>query len=79
MCPLVSSIHSQDLRSSYADECRKFHHSKRLCVYFDFFQEAGDLLFGVSYLPTAQRLSVSVIRARNLKYLQIVDSIANFS
>jgi len=41
-------------------------------------REAGELLFGISYLPTAQRLSVSVIRARNLKYLQIVDSIANF-
>jgi hypothetical protein len=43
------------------------------------FQEAGDLLFGVSYLPTAQRVSISVIKASNLKYLQIVDSIANFS
>jgi hypothetical protein len=46
---------------------------------FCLFQEAGDLLFGVSYLPTAQRLSISVIKASNLKYLQIVDSIANFS
>lgn len=44
-----------------------------------FFQEFGDLLFGVSYLPTAQRLSVSVIKASDLKYLEIVDSIANFS
>jgi hypothetical protein len=43
------------------------------------FQEAGELLFGVSYLPTAQRLSISVIKAGNLKYLQVVDSIANFS
>lgn len=41
-------------------------------------REAGELLFAISYLPTAQRLSVSVIRARNLKYLQIVDSIADF-
>jgi hypothetical protein len=41
-------------------------------------REAGELLFGISYLPTAQRLSISIIRARNLKYLQIVDSIANF-
>jgi hypothetical protein len=44
-----------------------------------FFQDFGDLLFGVSYLPTAQRLSVSVIKASDLKYLEIVDSIANFS
>jgi hypothetical protein len=44
-----------------------------------FFQEVGDLLFGVSYLPTAQRLSVSVIKASNLKYLEIVDFIAAFS
>lgn len=42
-------------------------------------REAGDLLFGMSYLPTAQRLTVSVVRARNLKYLEIVDSIANFN
>ncbi|XP_023723264.1 synaptotagmin-5-like [Cryptotermes secundus] len=42
-------------------------------------RETGDLLFGVSYLPTAQRLSISVIKAGNLKYLQIVDSIANFN
>jgi hypothetical protein len=43
------------------------------------FQEAGDLLFGMSYLPTAQRLTVSVVRARNLKYLEVADSVANFS
>lgn len=42
-------------------------------------REVGDLLFGVSYLPTAQRLSVSVIKASNLKYLDIVDSIAEFN
>jgi len=39
----------------------------------------GDLLFGVSYLPTAQRLSVSIIKASNLKFLEIVDSISKFS
>ncbi|KDR16075.1 Synaptotagmin-3 [Zootermopsis nevadensis] len=42
-------------------------------------REVGDLLFGVSYLPTAQRLSVSVIKASNLKYLEIADSIADFN
>ncbi|KAJ9593919.1 hypothetical protein L9F63_014633, partial [Diploptera punctata] len=42
-------------------------------------REVGDLLFGVSYLPTAQRLSVSIIKATNLKYLEIVDTIAEFN
>ncbi|XP_069702794.1 synaptotagmin-5-like [Periplaneta americana] len=42
-------------------------------------REVGDILFGVSYLPTAQRISISVIKANNLKYLDIVESIADFN
>ena len=33
---------------------------------------------GMSYLPTAQRLSFSVIKATNLKYEEITDSVENF-
>lgn len=40
--------------------------------------ENGELLFGVSYLPTAQRLSISVIKAARLKYLSIVPSLVEF-
>ena len=32
----------------------------------------------MSYLPTAQRLSFSVIKATNLKYEEITDSVENF-
>lgn len=38
----------------------------------------GELLFGVSYLPTAQRLSISIIKAARLKYLNVVSSLVDF-
>ncbi|XP_066978419.1 synaptotagmin-1-like [Macrobrachium rosenbergii] len=38
----------------------------------------GEVLFGLSYLPTAQRLSVSVIKASNLKYTNVVEDINDF-
>ncbi len=41
-------------------------------------QELGEVLFGLSYLPTAQRLSVSVIKAQNLKYANVVDDLSDF-
>ena len=34
---------------------------------------------GLTYLPTAQRLSFSVVKATNLKYNKLVDSIDEFS
>lgn len=40
--------------------------------------ELGEVLFGLSYLPTAQRLSVSVIKAQNLKYSNVVDDLSDF-
>uniref|UniRef100_A0A0P4WAH9 C2 domain-containing protein n=1 Tax=Scylla olivacea TaxID=85551 RepID=A0A0P4WAH9_SCYOL len=40
--------------------------------------ELGEVLFGLSYLPTAQRLSVSVIKAQNLKYCNVVDDLSDF-
>ncbi|XP_045611113.1 synaptotagmin-5 [Procambarus clarkii] len=40
--------------------------------------DLGEVLFGLSYLPTAQRLSVSVIKAQNLKYSNVVDDLKDF-
>ncbi|KAK7866346.1 hypothetical protein R5R35_003273 [Gryllus longicercus] len=41
-------------------------------------KEAGEVLVGLSFLPTAQRLSVSVLRAARLRYLQVANSLADF-
>lgn len=40
--------------------------------------ELGEVLFGLSYLPTAQRLSVSVLKANNLQYSSVVDDLKDF-
>ncbi|KAK8752774.1 hypothetical protein OTU49_007588 [Cherax quadricarinatus] len=40
--------------------------------------DLGEVLFGLSYLPTAQRLSVSVIKAQNLKYTNVTDDLKDF-
>ncbi|KAK3896051.1 hypothetical protein Pcinc_000295 [Petrolisthes cinctipes] len=40
--------------------------------------ELGEVLFGLSYLPTAQRLSVSIIKAQNLKYDNVCTDIKHF-
>ncbi|XP_076043950.1 synaptotagmin-5-like isoform X2 [Oratosquilla oratoria] len=40
--------------------------------------DLGEVLFGLSYLPTAQRLSVSVIKATNLKFCSIVPDLEEF-
>ncbi|XP_072165598.1 synaptotagmin-5-like [Diadema setosum] len=37
-------------------------------------EELGDLLFSISYLPTAERLTLVVLRARNLKTMDINGS-----
>nr|CAD7430256.1 unnamed protein product [Timema monikensis] len=41
-------------------------------------KEFGELLIGICYLPTAQRLSFSIIKAINLKFLEITESIDTF-
>ena len=43
------------------------------------FQEFGEILFGMSYLPTAQRLSFSIMKAANLKFEEVVSEVENFS
>lgn len=44
-----------------------------------FSQELGEILIGLSYLPTAQRLSFNVVKATNLKYDAVTSEIDNFS
>lgn len=42
-------------------------------------QEFGNILLGISYLPTAQRLSVNVVKLRNLKFTPAVSSVEVFN
>ena len=41
-------------------------------------QGFGELLFGLTYLPTAQRLSFSVLKGANLRYEEIVERAGDF-
>ncbi|XP_066978341.1 synaptotagmin-1-like [Macrobrachium rosenbergii] len=40
--------------------------------------DIGEVLFGLSFLPTAQRLSVSVVKASNLRYQNLVEDLNDF-
>ena len=42
-------------------------------------QEYGNILLGVSYLPTAQRLTINVMKLRNIKFTPPVPSVNEFS
>ena len=42
-------------------------------------QEFGEVMLGLSYLPTAQRLSFNVVKATNLKFEAITPNVDNFS
>ncbi|KAJ8667120.1 hypothetical protein QAD02_008782 [Eretmocerus hayati] len=42
-------------------------------------QEYGNILLGVSYLPTAQRLSINVMKLRNIKFIPAVSSVNKFN
>lgn len=41
--------------------------------------EFGNILLGVSYLPTAQRLTINVMKARDVKFAPAVSSLSNFN
>lgn len=43
------------------------------------FQEFGSILLGLSYLPTAQRLTINVMKLRDLKFVPAVASVEEFS
>lgn len=42
-------------------------------------QEFGNILLGISYLPTAQRLTIKVMKLRNVKFTPIVPSLNEFN
>lgn len=47
---------------------------------FDFtLQEFGNILLAVSYLPTAQRLTINVMKARDVKFTPTVSNLNDFS
>jgi hypothetical protein len=35
-------------------------------------------MFGLSYLPTAQRVSFSILKAANLKFDEVVENVETF-
>nr|XP_012154241.1 PREDICTED: synaptotagmin-5-like isoform X2 [Megachile rotundata] len=41
--------------------------------------EFGNILLGVSYLPTAQRLTINVMKVRDVKFAPAVSSLSNFN
>ena len=41
--------------------------------------EYGSILLGVSYLPTAQRLTINVMRARDVRFTPAVTNLADFN
>ncbi len=47
--------------------------------FFLFRQEFGEISFGMSYLPTAQRLSFSISKAANLKWQEVAEELDQFS
>ncbi|KAL7292440.1 hypothetical protein TKK_0014024 [Trichogramma kaykai] len=42
-------------------------------------QEYGSILLGISYLPTAQRLSINVMKARNINFMPTIPNIQEFN
>lgn len=41
--------------------------------------EYGSILLGVSYLPTAQRLTINVMKVRDVKFAPVVSSLSDFN
>ncbi|KAH0953733.1 hypothetical protein HN011_007317 [Eciton burchellii] len=42
-------------------------------------QEFGDILLAVSYLPTAQRLTINVMKLRDIKFTPVISSLSEFN
>lgn len=47
------------------------------CVVFQDNVDLGDLMFSLCYLPTAGRLTITLIKARNLKAMDITGASGN--
>ena len=52
-----------------------YYHLNHSCFAF---QEFGEIMFGLSYLPTAQRVSFSILKATNLKFDEVVENVESF-
>ncbi len=48
------------------------------CVVFQDNVDLGDLMFSLCYLPTAGRLTITMIKARNLKAMDITGASGNW-
>lgn len=42
-------------------------------------QEFGDILLAISYLPTAQRLTINIMKLRDIKLASTMSSLTEFS
>lgn len=47
------------------------------CIVFQDNVDLGDLMFSLCYLPTAGRLTITMIKARNLKAMDITGASGN--
>ncbi|XP_023245724.1 synaptotagmin-1-like isoform X2 [Copidosoma floridanum] len=61
-------------RILFSPEIHLFNFHMKQCK-----QEYGNILLGVSYLPTAQRLSINVMKLRNIKFMPDVPSLNEFN
>ncbi|KAL6260858.1 hypothetical protein P5V15_008387 [Pogonomyrmex californicus] len=43
------------------------------------FPEFGNILLAVSYLPTAERLTINIMKLRDIKFIPIVSSLNEFN
>ena len=56
----------------------KIHKNNYVHEFKILFQEFGEVMFGLSYLPTAQRVSFSILKAANLKFDEVVENVEAF-
>ncbi|XP_070153134.1 synaptotagmin 20 isoform X4 [Polyergus mexicanus] len=43
------------------------------------YQEFGDILLAISYLPTAQRLTINIMKLRNIKFTPVISNLNKFN
>lgn len=79
----VTFINIKALDTSAIQISNIYHQDKvhgRLTLYCVVFQDnvdLGDLMFSLCYLPTAGRLTITMIKARNLKAMDITGASGN--
>ena len=58
---------------SRPDQAGQLSVSEVWCYHLIILQECGEILFGLSYLPTAQRLSFSLVKVTGIKAEKSVE------